>query len=275
MPMNAPATTPDGPVFAMAARTRLPEEIALRILTLIRTRQLRPGDRLPPERELAQTMGVSRPVLREALQALSLMRVVDIRQGDGTYITALEPQQLVSHLDFVFALDDVAFDRLFEARRVVETGNARFAAGRISADEIARLERLLAALATALDDPVRFSELDMAFHDAICEAADNFLLSQLMRIIDTMGRVSRQRTGAKRRVRETARRDHGAILDALRAGDAGAAEAAMREHLDHVEEALRAEAPDGDGAPDGVGTAGAVDPAVGHPATPSVAGATR
>jgi GntR family transcriptional repressor for pyruvate dehydrogenase complex len=239
--MTVPAATPRQPVFAMSPRTRLPEEIANRILSLIQTRQLRPGDRLPPERELAQTMGVSRPVLREALQALSLMRVVDIRQGDGTYITALEPQQLVSHLDFAFALDGVAFDKLFEARRVVETGNARFAAGRVTADEIARLEGLLVALGAALDDPVRFSTLDMEFHDAICGAADNFLLSQFMRIIDTMGRVSRQRTGAKRSVRETARRDHADILEALRAGDAGAAEVAMREHLDHVEVALRAQ----------------------------------
>jgi GntR family transcriptional repressor for pyruvate dehydrogenase complex len=218
----------------------LPEEIANRVLVLIRSQQLRPGDKLPAERELALTMGVSRPVLREALRALSLMGIVDIRHGDGTYITALEPQRLVSHLDFVFATDGVALSHLFEARRVVEPGNTRLAAARISADEITRLAGLVEALGAAVDDPDRFGDLDIEFHDAICDAAGNFLLTQLMRIINTMAKASRQRTGAAPAVRAAALRDHGVILEAMRAHDADAAEAAMREHLDHVQAALEA-----------------------------------
>ena len=237
--IETPATSPDQePAFERFPRSTLPEEIANRVLALIRSRRLRPGDKLPAERELARTMGVSRPVLREALRALALMRVVDIRHGTGTYITSLEPRLLVSHLDFVFATDGVALGRLFEARRVVETANARLAAARITADGIARLEPLVAALRGRLDDPDRFGELDMAFHDAICDAAENFLLTQIMRILDTMGAVSRQRTGARRAVREAALRDHERILDALRGHDPDAAEAAMRDHLDHVEQAL-------------------------------------
>lgn len=248
--MSAPTASagrPDAaslePRFPRFARATLADEIANRVLALIQGQQLRPGDKLPAERELAHTMGVSRPVLREALRALSLMRVVDIRHGDGTYITSLEPQLLVSHLDFVFATDAVALNQLIEARRLVETGNARFAAARITAEQLARLDELLAELRSRIDDPAAFGELDIEFHDAVCAAASNVVLSQLMQIIDTMGRVSRQRTGASRRVREAAYRDHREILGALRARDPAAAEAAMRAHLDHIEAALGAATP--------------------------------
>ena len=103
----------------MIPRSTLPEEVANRLLTLIKEQELRPGAKLPAERNLARMMEVGRPAVREALRALALMRVVDIRQGDGTYITSLEPSQLIAHLDFVFPKDSVALVQLLEARRVV------------------------------------------------------------------------------------------------------------------------------------------------------------
>ena len=225
--------------FTVVPRSTLPEEVANRLLTLIRERELRPGTKLPAERSLAGMMDVSRPVVREALRALSLMRVVDIRQGDGTYVTSLEPRQLIAHLDFVFAKDSVALAQLLEARRVVEVGNARLAAFRITESEIAALGDLVGSLAGCIDDPDRFSELDIALHEAVCAAADNFLLAQFMNIVSTLGKVSRERTGGLRTVREAALRDHRRILDALRAHDPDAAQRAMLEHLDHVEQGLR------------------------------------
>jgi GntR family transcriptional repressor for pyruvate dehydrogenase complex len=184
-------------------------------------------------------MDVSRPVLREALRALALMRVVDIRQGAGTYITALEPSQLISHLDFVFSKDSFALAQLLEARRVVEAGNVRLAASRVSESGLATLDGLVRELETNIDDADRFRELDIALHVAICEAAGNFLLLQFMNIISTLGRVSRERTGRQREIRRATLRDHRQILDALRAGSPDDAERAMLEHLDHVAEGLR------------------------------------
>jgi GntR family transcriptional regulator, transcriptional repressor for pyruvate dehydrogenase complex len=229
---------PAWPRFAVVDRSTLPEEIAARLLDLIKAEQLRPGDKLPAERELAAEMHVSRPVLREALRALSIMNVVEIRQGAGTYITALEPQQLVSHLEFVFSKDPVALSQVIETRRVVEVGNVRLAAARITPDELADLTRLIKQLRIAVDDADRFAELDIAFHDAVCAAAGNFLLAQFMRIINTLARVSRERTGSALATRRRALRDHEAILDALRAKDPAAAAAAMEAHLTHVEAAL-------------------------------------
>jgi GntR family transcriptional repressor for pyruvate dehydrogenase complex len=219
-------------------RSTLPEEIAGRLLDLIKAEQLRPGDKLPPERELAAEMHVSRPVLREALRALAIMNVVEIRQGAGTYITALEPQSLVSHLEFVFSKDPVALSQVIETRRIVEVGNVRLAALRITPDELAELTALLKALRGAVDDAAAFAELDIAFHDAVAAAAGNFLLVQFMRIINTLAKVSRERTGAATSTRKRALKDHETILAALRAHDPAAAAAAMEAHLAHVEAAL-------------------------------------
>jgi GntR family transcriptional repressor for pyruvate dehydrogenase complex len=231
-------TNPAWPQFAVVNRSTLPEEIAARLLDLIRAEQLRPGDKFPAERDLAATMHVSRPVLREALRALAIMKVVEIRQGAGTYITALEPQKLVSHLDFVLSKDPVAIAQVIETRRVVEVGNVRLAATRIDEDGLARLDVLLAELRAGVADADRFSTLDIAFHDVVCEAAGNFLLAQFMRIINTLGKESRARTGAGRSTREQALADHVSIVAALRAHDPDAAATAMEGHLDHVEAAL-------------------------------------
>ena len=230
------------PVFAVLDRSTLPEEIANRLLELIKAERLRPGDKLPAERSLAAEMQVSRPVLREALRALAIMKVVEIRQGSGTYITSLEPQQLVSHLDFVFSKDTVALAKVLEARRVLEVGNVRLAAVRIDPHQVERLEAVLGEMRAAVDDADRFSTLDIAFHDAVSEAAGNFLLAQFMRIINPLAKVSRERTGASRGVRERALRDHEPLVEALRAGDPDAAARAMQAHLDHVEHALGAAA---------------------------------
>jgi GntR family transcriptional repressor for pyruvate dehydrogenase complex len=225
--------------FAVIARATLPEEIANRLLTKIKERELRPGDKLPAERDLARMMEVSRPVVREALRALALMKVVDIRPGDGTYITSLEPKQLISHLDVVLSTDGVALVQLFEARRVIEAGDVRLAASRASEDELAEIGRFVTDMAGAIDDADRFRDLDIAFHLAICAAAHNFLLLQFMTVVSTLGRVSRERTGGRRSVREAALRDHRRLLAGLVARDPDEAERAMLDHLGHVEHELR------------------------------------
>jgi GntR family transcriptional regulator, transcriptional repressor for pyruvate dehydrogenase complex len=237
---SAIAPTVNDSRFAVIARSTLPEEIANRLLTKIKERELRPGDKLPAERDLARMMDVSRPVVREALRALALMKVVDIRPGDGTYITSLEPKQLISHLDVVLSTDGVALVQLFEARRVIEAGNVRFAASRATDDELAGIDRLLTDMAGAVDDPDRFRDLDIDFHLAICAAAHNFLLFQFMTVVSTLGRVSRERTGVRRPVREAALRDHRRLVAGLRARDADESERAMLDHLAHVEDELRA-----------------------------------
>ena len=92
--------------FGTVSRDALPDQIASRLIALITERQLKAGDRLPPERELAATMGVSRSSLREALRALAMLGVADMRHGDGTYLTNLQPDSLMRSVGLVLAMSD-------------------------------------------------------------------------------------------------------------------------------------------------------------------------
>lgn len=225
--------------FGSIKKSAIAEEILARLLDLIKERELRPGDKLPPERELAAMMDVSRPSLREALRALSIMNIIEIRQGDGTYVTSLEPELLVEHLDFVFALDDSTFVQLFEARKILEVGIVALAAQRITAEQIAELEACLARSVENTDDPQAFLETDLELHNLITRAANNPILSRMMASISQLGLASRSRTTAIPGVVQKTVDDHRAIVAALKAHDANAARQAMLDHLNNVEARLK------------------------------------
>ena len=224
--------------FGAVKKSALAEEISAKLLGLIQEKQLRPGDKLPPERELAAMMQVSRPSLREALRALSIMNVIEIRQGDGTYVTSLDPQLLVEHLDFVFSLDDSTFLQLLEARRIVETGLVELAAKRITDAQIAQLEACLKRSAESVGDSQAFLETDLDLHEYITEAAGNPILSRFMASISRLGLASRRRTVEIPGVREQAVEDHRAIVAALKARDPEAARQAMLRHLENIDARL-------------------------------------
>jgi GntR family transcriptional repressor for pyruvate dehydrogenase complex len=218
----------------MFARERLPERIASRLLSLISERQLRPGDRLPAERELAATMQVSRPSLREALRALAMVNVVEIRRGSGTYVTSLKPELLVEHLDFVFALDDSTFAELLEARQMLEPSIAATAAQRANEGDLARLCACINTAAAAVDDPEAFLQADLDLHAAITTAAHNQIVAHFMASLTRLGMASRSRTVALPGVRARSLGDHQALVDALLRRDSAAAAAIMHEHLEHI-----------------------------------------
>lgn len=232
------AMTPE-PKFGTFEKDTLWEQIAARLLLMLKEKQLRPGDKLPPERELAAMMQVSRPSLREALRALSMMNVLEIRQGAGTFVSSLEPELLVEHLDFVLSLDDSTFIKLFEARKILEVGIVALAAERITAEELVELEVGLIKSQEAVDDPGAFLQADVDLHKKITQAAQNPILT---RIIDSIGRLSfasRQRTVEISGIREQTIEDHRAIVGALKGRDPEAAQQAMLQHLDNVEQRLK------------------------------------
>ncbi len=221
--------------FETLKRDVLSEKIAHALLNLIKEKQLRPGDRLPPERELAAMMNVSRPSLREALRALQIMNIIDNRQGSGTYVASLEPERLVEHLDIIFTLNDSTYIELFEARKILEVGIAELAAHTITADEIAGLETCLERAQEALNDPEAFLEIDLELHRSILEATGNTILSLFMRSISQLSIFSRRRTAEHFDVRRQTIDDHRAIVQALKSRDPMAARQAMLDHLSHVE----------------------------------------
>jgi GntR family transcriptional repressor for pyruvate dehydrogenase complex len=225
--------------FGILQKDALSEKIVERLLSLIREKQLRPGDRLPPERELAPMMGVSRPSLREALRALSAMKVVENRQGSGTYITSLRPELFVNHLDFIFTVNDATFLDLFEARKIVEVGLVALAARVIDDDQLARLEECLARSASSVNQPETFLKTDLELHSIIIEAAHNRTLALFMSSVNQINTASRRRTNELSEVRHQTLKDHKVIVETLKAHDPEAAAKAMRNHLAHVEDKLK------------------------------------
>ncbi|MFH0517096.1 FadR/GntR family transcriptional regulator [Streptomyces sp. M41] len=216
------------------------DEAIEKIKGMIVSGALRPGDRLPKESELAAELGLSRNSLREAVRALSLIRILDVRQGDGTYVTSLDPQLLLEALSFVvdFHRDDTVLEFL-AVRRILEPAATAMAASRIS-------ERQLDAMTEQLDelgaDP-SVEELvaaDLEFHRGIVRSSGNSVLCSLLDGLSgptTRARIWRGLTqeGAVSRTLQ----EHRAILAALRDRDAEAARSWATVHIASVEQWLR------------------------------------
>jgi GntR family transcriptional repressor for pyruvate dehydrogenase complex len=225
--------------FGTFEKNLLSERIAARLLLLIKDRELRPGDRLPPERELSAMMNVSRPSLREALSALSIMGVINHMHGSGTFVASLEPARLIEHLDFILSLDNSTLLDLFEARRIIEVNLSGIAAEKITNAEIDGLEHCLALSEETYNNPKRFSECDLEIHTRISDAAHNKILSILMATINKLNVYSRTRTGEFPDVREQSVLAHKRIILAIKSHDPIAARAAMKEHLDYIESRIK------------------------------------
>lgn len=243
MPLRSPAS--NAGFRGAVHREAISDQITDRILSMIREQQLHPGDRLPPERELATLMQVSRATVREALRSLSMMNVIELRHGSGTYVTSLEPQLLVQNFDLVFSLNDSSFLELIEARKVIEPGAIALAAQRVTDAEMAAIQDVLARSWDCLaSNPAAFPQLDIEFHNLIVSLSGNALLTRIMQGISQMSIAGSQRTAGERgsvspqRV-ERAIRMHQGIYEALASRDGELARGRMLEHLQQVEYTLR------------------------------------
>jgi DNA-binding FadR family transcriptional regulator len=216
------------------------DEAIDKIKGMIVAGELRPGDRLPKEADLAERLGLSRSSLREAVKALSLIRVLDVRQGDGTYVTSLEPELLLDAMTFVvdFHRDDTVL-RFLEVRRILEPAATAMAAQHMSDADIAGLRELL----DKLDDDPDLDELvanDLEFHRRIAAGSGNPVLCSLIDGLSgptTRARVWRGLTqeGAVARTRE----QHVAIYEAIAAREPELARSWATVHVAGVEAWLR------------------------------------
>ncbi|MFS8203739.1 FadR/GntR family transcriptional regulator [Streptomyces sp. CWNU-52B] len=216
------------------------DEAIEKIKGMIVSGALRPGDRLPKESELAADLGLSRNSLREAVRALSLIRILDVRQGDGTYVTSLDPQLLLEAMSFVvdFHRDDTVLEFL-AVRRILEPAATALAAPLIGEE---RLDALTAQL-NALGEEPSVEELvacDLEFHRGIVQSSGNSVLCSLLDGLSgptTRARIWRgltQEDAVSRTLHE-----HRAILGALRDRDAEAARSWATVHIASVEQWLR------------------------------------
>ena len=213
-------------------RTRLYEQVAGQISSWISDNGLTAGDRLPPERELAQRLGVSRATLSQALVALEVIGVVEVRHGDGTLVTAGHRQStriveaIRSHAD--------RLPEIIDTRDALETKLAALAATRRTPEDLARIDEALAAMAADVDAGGRGVAGDEQFHGAVTAAAHSLLLARMMGEISELIRETRLESLSQPDRPRASLAGHRAVADAIRAGDPVAAAAAMHAHVTMV-----------------------------------------
>ena len=212
------------------------DEAIEKIKEMIVSGALRPGQRLPKEADLATDLGLSRNSLREAVKALSLMNILDVRQGDGTYVTSLESPLLLEALNFIvdFHRDDQVLEFL-AVRRILEPAATALAAHRIEPEEVAALRELLGSAGPA-EGIDKLIAADLEFHRRIAATTGNQVLCSLLESLSTptmRARVWRGLTEPAAMERTLA--EHAAILDALEARDAEAARSWSTVHIANVE----------------------------------------
>jgi GntR family transcriptional regulator, transcriptional repressor for pyruvate dehydrogenase complex len=215
------------------------EMVVQRILDLVKTGHLAAGDKLPSERDLADQLDVSRPTVREALRALSILGVLEIRHGGGVYVTALNAEELLSPLDFFVSLNAQNMAELFDARIHFEPMLAGLAAERLTETSLSRLATLVSAQVADPEDAELFHDTDVEFHKTILEASGNDFLSRFGKLLQVLGDQGRQAFQKRKSIRLQSIEDHQIILAALQAHDPAASQKAMRQHMVNVRNALR------------------------------------
>jgi GntR family transcriptional repressor for pyruvate dehydrogenase complex len=216
------------------------ERAIARIRQLIMDGQLTPGSRLPPEHELAALVGSSRNTTREAVRALVTARVLDVRRGDGTFVTSLRPELLLDGIGMaVDLMPDESHLELFEVRRVLEPAASELAAQRIDAEGVAVLRRQLELMRQTTDDPEQFVRHDAVFHEVVAGAAGNATMAALLSGISSRTLRTRIRRMIDEDVVRRTLDEHTAILDAIAARDPVLARAAATMHIATTEASLR------------------------------------
>src|SRR6476620_4674951 len=162
------------------------EQVVARVYALIKRDDLKPGDRLPPERELSKQLGISRPSLRAGLSSLISMGVLQSRQGSGTFIVDGPPALDSEPLRLLARLHGFSFDHMFETRSVLEVGAAGLAAERATGDQLATMAEEIAEMFAALKDPQQFLVHDIAFHRAVAAASGNLTLATLVEMVSAI-----------------------------------------------------------------------------------------
>ncbi len=215
-------------------RSSISEQVANRILAMIKSGNLTSGDRLPTEQQMCIAFGISRPPLREALKALTLMGVLESRQGGRYTVTDLSPSRLVEPFNLMLSVTEYDIHEYFEARAIVELELVRLCAERADAAHLQRIRTLAQDGHAFHNDPVGFRLSDIEFHQAINQGAGNAMLSTLSLGLYDVALDARRIASETPGVIGKSLAQHCLVADALMARDADAAVDAYREHLEHV-----------------------------------------
>lgn len=212
-------------------RSGITELVVERIKELLARGELRAGSRLPPERELAGMLSISRPSLRTALKALSVMGIIRAKPGAGTYIADSLPEIFNEPMHFMTLIHNISDEELFEARRIIESGLAGLAAERATEGDLSALAREIEGMRERMGDPEGFLKHDVAFHKAIAQAADNLVMSGVMETVAQLLYHIRRQSIADADDLDEALRWHEKIYEAIRQRDVSQAKDLISAHL--------------------------------------------
>ncbi len=222
--------------FEAVRKTKLYEEVAKQIQRQIVEGSLKPGDKLPPERELAEKFEVSRSSVRDAIRALELIGLVEPRQGDGTVVCDLSADSLVNPLATMLLRKRELVGELLDVRKMIEPPLAARAATHAAPEEIAYLEAILRRQREKVRSGELAIEEDSEFHYTIARAAKNSVVLKVLDVLMDLLRESRARSLQVEGRLQRSLAGHQRILNAIKRRDAAGAEAAMYQHVEEIEE---------------------------------------
>lgn len=214
---------------------RIYEDIVRQVKALIADGHLKSGDRLPPERDLAERFRVSRTSVREALRSLQSLGLIEIRAGEGAFVRDVSVEALIEPLALVILPYREAVGELFEARHLLEPAIAALAARRASREEIAEMERILDEQAREVVHGRTGMAQDSSLHAAIAAAAHNRAIVRIVNALVDLLAQSREESLHTPGRPKRSHQDHRRILGAIRRGDEAGAHKAMLDHLTAVE----------------------------------------
>lgn len=230
-------------VYKKIKPKKIYEEVSDELYEMIRSGSLKPGEQLDSIQQLAENFQVGRPAIREALSALSSMGLIEIKQGEGTFVKTFDPAIMNHPLSAALLMDQDNIKHLLEVRKILESGTAEVAAKKRTEENLIELKDMLFNMEKVSDDEELSDKADISFHVAVANASQNELL------ITLMNHVSELMTEKMRDIRRVALyseemtlkqlyQQHVRIYDAIVAQDEDGARSAMLFHLQSVEESL-------------------------------------
>ncbi len=221
--------------FEAVRRNRIYEEIARQIEKMI-AEKMKPGDMLPPERQLADKFGVSRSSIRDAIRMLELAGLVEARQGSGTVVRERSADAVVTPLTSVLVQKRKMVGELLEVRKMIEPPLAARAATHATGEQVTEMDAILRRQAEKMKAGELAVEEDTEFHYAIALASDNSVVLKVLDVLMDLLRDTRQRSLQVAGRPEKSIAGHQQILDAIKRRDAAGAQDAMCRHIESVEQ---------------------------------------
>ncbi|MFK4391864.1 GntR family transcriptional repressor for pyruvate dehydrogenase complex [Peribacillus frigoritolerans] len=230
-------------VYKKIKPKKIYEEVSYELYEMIRSGSLKPGEQLDSIQQLAENFQVGRPAIREALSALSSMGLIEIKQGEGTFVKTFDPAIMNHPLSAALLMDQDNIKHLLEVRKILESGTAEVAAKKRTEENLIELKDMLFNMEKVSDDEELSDKADISFHVAVANASQNELLITLMNHVselmtEKMRDIRRAALYSEEMTLKQLYQQHVRIYDAIVAQDEDGARSAMLFHLQSVEESL-------------------------------------